>query len=247
MTRAMIIPAAGEGRRLGAAVPKLLAPVAGRPMIDHLFDLYAEWVERIVLVVRPDALDAVKAHCADRPLEVRLETQEEPTGMLDAACIPLEGLGDLRPARVWITWCDQVAVHAETVRGLVEAERRHPDAALILPTVERSNPYVHLVRDAEDRIARVRHRREGDAMPGVGENDLGLFSLSDRAAFEWLPEFAAQAPPGAATRERNFLNLLPWLDDRGTVHTFDGRHAIESVGINTPEDLVAVEAHLRGA
>lgn len=241
----MIIPAAGPGSRLGLAVPKVLAPVAGRPMLDHLLDLYAGWIERFVLVLHPSAREAVERHCAGRAEAIAIEIQASPTGMLDAILIPGDGLRARPPGAIWVTWCDQVAVRPETVRRLAYACARHPEAALLLPTIERREPYIHFERDGHGEISGVLQRREGDAMPAVGESDLGLFALSPRAYFEQLPEFARDAVPGARTGERNFLLFLPWLRGRGGVASFRGCDPIESLGVNTPDDLAAVEPHLR--
>jgi len=51
-----VIPAAGTGRRLGAAQPKQYLAVGGRPMLRWSVDalLGAPWIERIVVVVAPD-------------------------------------------------------------------------------------------------------------------------------------------------------------------------------------------------
>jgi hypothetical protein len=92
----------------------------------------------------------------------------------------------------------------------------------------------------------VLHRREGDAMPDEGETDAGLFSLSRAAYFDQLPRFAAgvTAPDGAATRERNFLPFIPWLQENAEVHTFACESWIESVGVNAPADVALVAPHL---
>jgi hypothetical protein len=76
---------------------------------------------------------------------------------------------------------------------------------------------------------------------------MGLFSLSASAAFDELVRFAAAAALSGATGERNFLPFIPWMAERGTVRTFPAAHAMESVGINTREELAAVSAWLRGA
>ena len=83
-------------------------------------------------------------------------------------------------------------------------------------------------------------------MPEMGEGDSGLFALSRRAYFELLPEYARAVEQGTATRERNFLPFVPWLAGRGVVRTFACRDEAESIGINTPDDLRAVEAYLVG-
>jgi len=247
MTRTLIIPAAGAGTRLGSPLPKLLVPVAGQPMIDRLLALYAPFVERVVVVVAPSAAQQVRQHFGGGAAEagrITLVVQAEPTGMLDAILLARPEVLHSRAEAVWITWCDQVAVRAETLARLASEEQQHPDAALRLPTVLRDAPYIHFERDTAGEITRVLHRREGDAMPDTGEADLGLFALSRFAYLELLPRFAAELPRGTGTGERNFLPFIAWLKGRGVVRSVAATHWVESVGVNTPADLALVEAHL---
>jgi len=238
----LVVPAAGAGSRLGASVPKLLVPVNGRAMIDHLLDLYAPWVGAVILVLNPSAEPAVRDHLRARPERILFREQARPTGMLDAVLVPEADVRTLSPSRVWVTWCDQIAVHPATVRALADAGAA--DAPLILPVARRRDPYVHLARDEAGRIVAVLHRREGDPMPAVGETEIGLFSLSRRAYLEDLPIFAAGVQPGSGTRERNFLPFIPWVAARGGVVTFPCVEEMESVGVNTADDLAQVAAYL---
>ncbi len=244
MNRLMIIPAAGLGSRLKSPLPKVLFPVNGKPMIDYLFDLYAPVVEYFILVLHPSFEKDVQRHCAGYPYRIGYELQNSPTGMLDAILIPKEQVRKLKPTSVWITWCDQIAVQPETVMNLAELSRQDPEAALIFPTLLQRKPYIHFVRNDLGEIIQVLHRREGDELPEVGESDLGLFCLSRKAYLELLVEFSYSIKTGAITQERNFLPFIPWLRSRGQVRTFSGCNEIESVGINTPEDLHRVENYL---
>jgi len=246
MNRLMIIPAAGRGSRLNPSVPKVLFPVNGKPMIDYLFDLYAPVVEKFILVLHPSFEDEVRSHCATRPFDIEYALQTEPTGMLDAILIPQERVRQCQPASVWITWCDQIGVSPVTIRELASLVERSPDMALIFPTIARARPYVQLVRNEHQEITEIRHRREGDAMPEVGEGDMGLFSLSGTAYLDLLTEFSRKIESGTVTRERNFLPFIPWLQERAEIKTFAGQDEIESVGINDATDLRLMEEHLRG-
>ena len=118
-------------------------------------------------------------------------------------------------------------------------------STVTLPTCRRAEPYIHFDRDEGGRITHVRHRREGEAMPAVGEGDAGLFALSAAAYLDELPRYAA-APDaaGRVTGERNFLPFLAWMERTGRVTTFPCLDPEESIGVNTPADLAAIEAYL---
>lgn len=216
-------------------------------MIDHLFDLYRSVARRFVLVVHPSAEALVKAHCdAVAPnLEVEYTRQSEPTGMLDALLVAADAARRLEPDRVWITWCDQIGVHPDTIATLQRLSNEQPDTPIVLPTARQENPYIHFERDEDGRIIGIRQRREGDAMPAVGESDMGLFSLSHDSYFQWLPRFGLEATRASATRERNFLPFVPWLVKKGhRVYTFPCTDDMEAIGVNTPDDRLRLERYL---
>jgi bifunctional UDP-N-acetylglucosamine pyrophosphorylase/glucosamine-1-phosphate N-acetyltransferase len=242
--RVLVLPAAGTGSRLGSSRPKVLHPVGGQPMLDHLAVLHRPWIDRWHVVVRPADREAVASACARLGLAATVHVQPAPIGMLDAVLRPLEALRRKPPGCVWITWCDQIGIRPETLVRLAAAPCG-AGATLTLPTCRRPEPYIHFDRDAAGRIRHVRHRREGDAMPPAGEADAGLFALSPAAYLDELPRYAA-APDaaGATTGERNFLPFLPWIERVGQVTTFPCLDAEETIGVNTPADVAAVEAYL---
>jgi len=242
MERLLIVPAAGRGTRLGTATPKVLVDVNGRPMLRHVLDIHAPFVSGAIVVAHPSAARSIEAAVRDAPVPATVVLQDVPTGMLDAILIAAAAATN-HPARVWVSWGDQVAVRRETLARLAEAE---DGSDVALPTVEREDPYIHLDRAADGRVIRVLQRREGDVMPPVGESDIGVFSLSARACFEQLPLYGLDVVPAGGTGERNFLPFIAWMAARGTVVTCPCADSREAVGINTPEELAAVAAYLAG-
>lgn len=59
-----IIPAAGQGRRMGTEVPKQYLELAGRPVLWHTLRCFADspLVDEIVLVLRPEDIDYCRRH-----------------------------------------------------------------------------------------------------------------------------------------------------------------------------------------
>jgi bifunctional N-acetylglucosamine-1-phosphate-uridyltransferase/glucosamine-1-phosphate-acetyltransferase GlmU-like protein len=213
-------------------------------MLAHLLDLHQRSIDLTVVVVAPSALDQFAAFASRREEPVEFAVQTRPTGMLDAILAAAPAVARQKPTRIAITWCDQLAVSATTVHRLRARAMASDAPALVFPTVETDRPYIHFDRNSTGRIVGVRHAREGDDMPSRGEGDVGLFDLSLDAYLEHLPAFARDAEPSASTRERNFLPFIPWLAARCPVETMAAVSAIEAVGINTPEELAAIEAHL---
>jgi bifunctional N-acetylglucosamine-1-phosphate-uridyltransferase/glucosamine-1-phosphate-acetyltransferase GlmU-like protein len=185
------------------------------------------------------------AFASQSPLPLEFADQPEPTGMLDAILLARDAVLARRPDRVWICWCDQVLLSGRTVADIVSAEVNASSPAAVFPVATVPSPYIHFDRLPDGRITGVRQRREGDAMPPVGETDSGVFDLSIGAYEQQLSQFSVEASAGRGTGERNFLPFLPWLAARGDVVTTRVADNVEVRGINTPEDLAAAEAYLR--
>ncbi len=245
MNRIMIIPAAGLGSRLQTPLPKALFPVNGKCMIDYLFELYCNMVDLFYVIINPSFAKVVINHCSTYSLNFEYEFQEKPTGMLDAILAPGNKIQTYKPESIWITWCDQIAVHLKTVNTLANIQKSNPDTALIFPTSKMSNPYIHFERNDLNEIIGVLQKREGDKMPEMGDSDMGLFCLSYECYSNMLVEFSNDVGKGTSTQERNFLTFIPWLQGQAKIHTFPCYDNIESLGINTREDLHRIENYIR--
>lgn len=85
-----MVPAAGRGTRLGrigAALPKALVPIGGRPAIDHILEMLHEaGISRVFLVVgyKKEQLISYVEDGSDFGLKVAYITQPNPTGIADA-------------------------------------------------------------------------------------------------------------------------------------------------------------------
>jgi CTP:molybdopterin cytidylyltransferase MocA len=134
-------------------------------MIDWLVDLYRPYVSRIVVIANPVSADEARRRALASDVPVDVEVQETPTGMLDAVLLAYERVKQSAASRVWVTWCDQIAVHPRTIARLSELSTVHVEAPIVMPVAFRKDPYIHLERDSQSRIVRVLHRREGDKMP----------------------------------------------------------------------------------
>jgi bifunctional UDP-N-acetylglucosamine pyrophosphorylase/glucosamine-1-phosphate N-acetyltransferase/UDP-N-acetylglucosamine pyrophosphorylase len=128
-------------------LPKVLVPVAGRPMVRYVLDaLRAAGVDRLIVVVGYRA-DLVRAELADIP-HVEFAEQRQQLGTGHAVMMCREALAQVRGPVVVVAG-DSPMLQAESVATLLgEFDRRQ--AACLLGTVERADPsgYGRILRDA---------------------------------------------------------------------------------------------------
>ena len=168
---ACIVMAGGKGTRMRSALPKVLHPIWGRPLLGWVIAAVREaGAERVVVVVPPDAADAVAAVAGDAETVI----QHDQLGTGDAvrcAMPPLEGFtGD-----VLIVSGDTPLLTAELLGGLVDAHVAE-GAAATAATFQTDQPgsYGRVIRDA----AGIRIVEAKDATPAeleVDEVNAGLY------------------------------------------------------------------------
>jgi bifunctional N-acetylglucosamine-1-phosphate-uridyltransferase/glucosamine-1-phosphate-acetyltransferase GlmU-like protein len=240
-----IIPAAGRGSRLGSDRPKILYPVAGRPIVEWLLDFLEPNCGRLVFVLSPAGVRDVRPEL-ERLIPGRYDIviQEVPRGMGDAVEVALAVVAT--PSAV-IVWGDQVALRRQSVEACLRLHEGPLQPPVTCPTVLRPDPYIHFDRGVDGRINGLRQAREGDAMPKEGESDTGFFCFETPALRRLLAALHEQpSQAGHFTGEFNFLPVIPLAARQHLeVLTPALMTLAETVGINSAADVSAIEAFLK--
>jgi bifunctional UDP-N-acetylglucosamine pyrophosphorylase/glucosamine-1-phosphate N-acetyltransferase len=168
---ACVILAAGMGTRMRSGLPKVLHPVAHRPMVRHVLETArAAGVVRTVVVVAPghDAVQAVPRGTGDAVL---------------AARSVLEGFeGD-----VLVLYADTPLLRPETLARLVEARRAAGDPALVVCGMRPADPkrYGRLVAAADGSLDRIVEFADADAATrAIGLCNAGIMAFDGRRMWD---------------------------------------------------------------
>jgi bifunctional UDP-N-acetylglucosamine pyrophosphorylase/glucosamine-1-phosphate N-acetyltransferase len=133
MSKAAIILAAGQGTRMKSALPKVLHPVAGLPMLGHaIAALRGAGVERIVVVTAPGG-QAVRDYAAAQGCQSAIQEQQLGTG--HAAASAVAALGDFSGTLV-VCNGDMPMVTPEVVSAVLTAQARPGLAMLAFEAVD---------------------------------------------------------------------------------------------------------------
>ena len=238
MTLCALIPAAGEGRRLGSSLPKILVPVTDgktawqiihgklAPLVDHMHVVLSPQGERL-FQQEYGALD-----------NVGTSVQPMARGMGDA----IFGAYDYwkRFSHLLIMWGDQINVSSQTLRAVVASLQVSSSESLTIAINWVDHPYVQFDFN-EDRsiLIDIRHSREGDRCDAKGFQDVGVFGLSTKFLMKAWEDYLKNPSLGKETKEINFLPFLVYLskDLHWPLNLVEVKDPLESRGINTAEDL----------
>ncbi len=233
---ACIILAAGQGKRMKSTLPKVLHPIAGRPMIHWLLRSVEELSpEKIIVVVAPDATSVAQAV---RPHSTVIQQKAQGTGDAARAALPLlEGFaGD-----VLVLLGDMPILSAGMMQSLIDARHQSADTGLSVLGVEYKNPpaFGRLILNPDKTLKAIVEDR--DATPEQRQIRLcntGAFCLDGRKFPGWLARLDNRNAQGEF-----YITDIPALAAADglktqicTLHDTD-----EAMGVNSRPDLAALE------
>ena len=233
----VVVLAAGEGTRMRSALPKVLHPLCGRPVVAWtVAAARAAGADPVVVV--DNATERLRPHLPDG---VELAVQRAPRGTGDAVAAARARIDTA--ATVVVINGDVPLITAEALRELVAAHEAAVAGATVA-TMEPEDPagYGRVVRDANGDLDRiVETKAAGDATPeqlALREVNTGIYVFDPRALAEALPRVGTDNAQG----ERYLPDVLPLLP-RVAVHVVDDPSL--TLGVNDRTHLAEVTALAR--
>jgi bifunctional UDP-N-acetylglucosamine pyrophosphorylase / glucosamine-1-phosphate N-acetyltransferase len=232
----VVILAAGQGTRMRSAVPKVLHPLCGRPLLAWpIAAARAAGAKKVVIVGGPGrALEPAL------PEDVVLAVQAEPRGTADAV---LAAAGEIdRDAPVVILSGDVPLLTAAAIDALAATHEQHGAAATMLTMVlDDPSGYGRVVRGPDGSVERVvETKAPGDATPGeleIREVNGGIYAFAGGDLLDALHE----VKPDNAQGELYLPDVLPLLrahDKVVAAHTVDDTTL--ALGVNDRAGLAQV-------
>jgi ribose-phosphate pyrophosphokinase len=236
---AAIIMAAGQGKRMGSDIPKVLHMLRGRPLIDYVVkSAKAAGAVKVVVVVGYGREQVVKAleqdvdHCV----------QEKQLGTGHAARCTEALLGSWK-GPIAVLSGDVPLLRAGTIRQLVDKQAESKAGAVVLTgKVPGEHAYGRIVRDEKGNVKGIVENR--DATPDqkkIDEINSGTYVFGPGKLFPAL----AQLRNNNAQEEYYLTDTIGKLSQSGqAVVAVRAPNAAEVLGINTPTELKNAEQML---
>ncbi|MGI9246599.1 MAG: bifunctional UDP-N-acetylglucosamine diphosphorylase/glucosamine-1-phosphate N-acetyltransferase GlmU [Steroidobacteraceae bacterium] len=239
MPLSVVILAAGQGKRMKSDLPKVLQPLAGRPLLKHDIDTARELAADAVHVVYGHGGEQVRATLAAEQVSWALQAEQHGTGHAVQQAMP--GVPD--DHLVLVMFGDVPLVQAGTLRRLIEAAQ--DGAALAILSVRMQDPtgYGRIVRDRAGTVARiVEHKDANQKERAIDEVNTGLMVASARRLREWLGSLKSDNAQG----EYYLTDVVVMAARAGLkVNAIMAEREDEVLGVNDKVQLAEVEAVYR--
>ena len=236
----VVLLAAGKGTRMRSERPKVLHPLAGRPMIAHVLETAAALAPARALVILAPAMDRVAAEVDRGPLPAVIVHQEPQLGTGHALMAARAGLP---PAgEVLVLYADTPLATAGTLNRLLEA-RRAADAAVAVLGFRPPDAtgYGRLAFDQAGLAAIVEERHADATLKREGLCNAGIMAFDAARLMPLLDALEIKQPKG----EYYLTDVVEHARARGWACTATEGPYEAGLGINSQAQLAEAEAILQ--
>jgi bifunctional UDP-N-acetylglucosamine pyrophosphorylase/glucosamine-1-phosphate N-acetyltransferase len=229
----VVILAAGQGKRMRSDLPKVLHPIAGKPMLAHVLDTARQLGAGSICVVYGHGGERVREAL---PAEDITWVRQEP--QLGTGHAVLQALPHLDPAvPTLVLYGDVPLTRAATLSQLMT---QGAGGALALLTVRLDNPhgYGRIVRDSGRIVRIVEEKDADDAERAIDEVNTGILVAPTAALARWLPSLGNRNAQG----EYYLTDIVSLaVSEDVPVAACHPANAWEVEGINSKMQLAALE------
>jgi bifunctional UDP-N-acetylglucosamine pyrophosphorylase / glucosamine-1-phosphate N-acetyltransferase len=229
----VIVLAAGEGKRMKSALPKVLQKIAGVPMLTHVIASARALGPAGIHMVYGHGGDQVRAAFAQQP-DLHWAEQAQQLGTGHAVQQAMPGVPD--DARVLVLYGDVPLIRSATLQRLLDAPGR-----LAVLAAELADPagYGRIVRDAQGRVAAiVEHKDASDEQREIRIVNTGVIAAEGASLKRWLSNLS-----NANAQGEHYLTDIFEM----AAHEYAGAEIviaedpIETEGANDPWQLAQLE------
>jgi bifunctional UDP-N-acetylglucosamine pyrophosphorylase/glucosamine-1-phosphate N-acetyltransferase len=238
MQLSVVILAAGQGKRMNSDLPKVLQPLAGEPLLQHVIGAARSLNPSNIYVVYGHGGAQVQAALAHEAIEWVLQADQLGTGhaVMQAMCVIPDD------HTVLVLYGDVPLIGIASLLKLVTAAGEGA-LAILSVNLDEARGYGRIVRNAEGRVAAI--IEHGDASPEqlqIREVNSGLMAAPAQALREWLLGLGRDN----TQREYFLTDVVAGAANAGTrIEAIPAASALEVAGVNDKIELAQVEAGYR--
>lgn len=237
MGLSIVILAAGQGTRMRSVLPKVMQPLAGRPLLRHVVDTARLLAADDVCVVYGHGGDTVKAAFAGDGLRWALQAEQHGTGHAAQQAMP-----DTPDAnRVLILFGDVPLLKPRTLETLVD-ETGSDEMSILTVDLDDPTGYGRILREDGRVIGIVEQKDAGETELAISEINTGVLLCPAKCLKAWLSALRSDNAQG----EYYLTDVIAMaVADGVVVRGIKAADEEEVMGINDKRQLATAERALQ--
>ena len=233
MSTTVIILAAGKGTRMRSNLPKVLQPLAGRPLLGHVIDTAKKLQADHIITIYGHGGTLVQNAFAHEQIQWVEQAEQLGTGhavKVTLPVLPREGVSLILSG-------DVPCITEQTLKKLLDVSRE-TQIGLVTLTLADATGYGRIVRENGKIQAIVEHKDASEAQRQIQEINTGIYCVSNAKLHEWLPKLSNNNAQG----EYYLTDIVAMaIADGLEVASVEPELAFEVEGVNDRVQLAALE------
>ncbi len=217
-----------------STLPKVLQPLAGRPLLKHVLEAARRLTPQSLLVVHGHGGEAVRSAFPDPDLHWVQQSTQKGTGHALLQTLPY------LPAHgtVLVLFGDVPLIRPETIARMLEASSGEA-LVLLVQTLDNPTGYGRILRDPEGRVKGIREDKDANEKErAIREVNTGIMALPATRLSRWLNELSC-----ANAQQEYYLTDVVGMavEDEVPIQTVEVTRHWEALGVNDKRQLAELE------
>ena len=233
MSTSVIILAAGKGTRMRSSLPKVLQPLAGRPLLGHVIETAKKLNAKNIITIFGHGGNLVQQAFAQENVQWVEQAEQLGTGhavKVTLPVLPSDGVSLILSG-------DVPCISQETLEKLL-AVSRETGIGLVTLTLADATGYGRIVRENNKIQSIVEHKDASNAQRQIQEINTGIYCVSNAKLHQWLPKLSNNNAQG----EYYLTDIVAMaIADGLEVASVEPERAFEVEGVNDRIQLAALE------
>ena len=235
MTLSIVILAAGKGMRMNSQLPKVLQPLAGKPILQYVLDTTHSLQPNNISIVAGHKSEMLRELIKDKNISWRIQDTQLGTGHAVIQAIP-----DLNSDRTLILYGDVPLIKKADLQSLIK--KSDTGLAVMTHIKNDANGYGRILREDNKIQGIIEDKDCNKEQKKIKEINTGILAADTKYLKQWLNRLSNEN----AQKEYYLTDIVKFaVEDNITVSSHEVEEEISISGVNSKSELAYIERGLQ--